>query len=86
MPKTSKSTLKIRKAPRLLPFVITAGLIGLIVSLIVAFAIAAPANFFGMVVAYGTGIFMAIGLVVALILDSISQARARTIEATKLEG
>ncbi len=65
---------------------VTAGVIGLIVSLATAWGIQASQNFFGMVVVYGTGIFMALGLLVALVLDAISSARAKTLEATKLEG
>jgi hypothetical protein len=84
--KETKATVSVRKAPRILPFVASAGVIGLVVSLITAWSIQAPANFFGVVVAYGTGIFMAIGLVLVLVLDAISQARAKTLEATKLEG
>jgi hypothetical protein len=76
----------VRKAPRIIPFVASAGVIGLLVSLITAWSIQASATFFGMVVAYGTGIFMALGLTVVLVLDAISTARAKTLEATKLEG
>jgi hypothetical protein len=86
VPKTSKSQISIRKAPRLIPFVATAGVIGLAFTLILAWTIQAPANFFGVVVAYGTGAFMAVGLIIVLILDAVSQARAKTLEATKLEG
>jgi len=84
--KETKATVSVRKAPRIIPFVVTAGLIGVIASLITAWSIQASASFFGLVVAYGTGIFMALGLVLALILDAISQAQAKTLEATKLEG
>jgi hypothetical protein len=83
--KETKAIVSVRKAPRIIPFVVTAGLIGLIASLITAWSIQATPSFFGSVVAYGTGIFMAFGLVIALILDAISHARAKTLEATKLE-
>jgi hypothetical protein len=84
--KETKAAVSVRKAPRLIPFVATAGVVGLVGSLFTAWSIQATANFFGVIVAYGTGIFMALGLVVVLILDAISQARAKTLEATKLEG
>lgn len=84
--KETKVTVSVRKAPRLIPFVATAALLGLIVSLIVAWSIQASGEFFGPVVAYGTAIITALGLVIALILDAISQARAKTEEATKLES
>lgn len=82
----SKATISVRKAPRIIPFVATAGVVGLVVSLVTAWSIQATSNFFGVVVAYGTGIFMALGLVIVLVLDAISQARAKTLEATKLES
>jgi uncharacterized membrane protein len=84
--KESKATVSVRKAPRLIPFVATAAVIGLICSLILAWSIQASSEFFGPVVAYGTAAITALGLVVALILDAVSQARAKTVEATKLES
>ena len=64
----------------------TAAVIGLVGSVILALAIGASSTFFGLVVAYGTAIVTGLGLALAVILDAISQARAKTIEATKLEG
>ncbi len=84
--KESKAIVSVRKAPRIIPFVASAGVIGVIVSLFTAWTIQATQSLFGVIVAYGTGIFMVLGLVVVLILDAISQARAKTLEATKLEG
>jgi hypothetical protein len=84
--KETRATVSGRKAPRLIPFIVSAGLIGLIVSLATAWGVHAAAGLFGVVVAYGTGIFLALGLVVALVLDAISHARAKTLKATKLEA
>ena len=84
--KESSATLTVRKAPRLIPFVATAALIGVIASLILAWSVGASATLFGVVVAYGTLIVTALGLGLALLLDAISTARAKTLKATKLEG
>lgn len=84
--KISKATVDIRKAPRIIPFVATAALIGLLVSAITAAAIKAPANFFGYVIGWGTVIFAALGLIVAVVLEQISQSRTKRLEATKIEG
>ena len=58
--KTSKAIVEIRKAPRIIPFVITAAVIGLVISAITALVINAPASFFGYVVGWGTIAFAAI--------------------------
>ncbi|MFM6977792.1 MAG: hypothetical protein ACKOWR_03660 [Micrococcales bacterium] len=83
--KETKTKVSVRKAPRIIPFVASAGVVGLLVSLITAWSIQASASFFGLVVAYGTAIFMALGLALVLVLDAISHAKAKTLEATKLE-
>lgn len=84
--KTSKAIVEIRKAPRIIPFVTTAAVIGLLVSVITAFAIKAPASFFGYVVGWGTIAFAAIGLIVAVVLEQISHSRTKRLDATKIEG
>jgi hypothetical protein len=85
-PKTSKATVDIRKAPRVIPFVITAALLGLIISAIIAFAIQAPANFVGYLIGWTTVAFAAFGLIVSVVLEQISHSRTKRLEATKIEG
>lgn len=84
--KTSVALVEIRKAPKFLPFVATAAVIGFIVSAITAWAIEAPGYFSGYVLVWGTVIFAVLGVIVALIFESISRARSKRIEATKIEG
>ena len=84
--KTSKAVVEIRKAPRIIPFVVTGAIIGLLVSAITAVAIQAPANFFGYVIGWGTIAFAAAGLVVSVVLEQISQSRTKRLDATKIEG
>ena len=84
--KTSKAIVEIRKAPRIIPFVITGAVIGLIVSVITVLTIKAPGNFFGYVLVWGTAIFAALGLIVSVVLEQISHARTKRLDATKIEG
>ncbi len=84
--KTSKALVDIRKAPKFIPFVATATLIGLFVSAITAWVIQAPGNFFGYVIVWGTVLFAFAGVIVALIFEAILRSRSKRIEATKIEG
>lgn len=84
--KTSKAIVEIRKAPRIIPFVITAAVIGLVISVITSLVIKAPASFFGYVVGWGTIAFAAIGLIVSVVLEQISHSRTKRLDATKIEG
>ena len=90
--KTTISTEKvqIRRSPKFLPFLITGGVIGVIVAFILGLSIpeqqrtAEPIITY--LVAYGAGIGVVAGIVAAVIVDWIGVARAKTFEATKLEG
>lgn len=84
--KTSKAIVEIRKAPRIVPFVATAAVIGLIVSAITAGVIQAPSHFVGYVIGWGTVIFASLGLILSVILEAISRTRTKRLEATKIEG
>ena len=87
-PKTE--SVKIRRAPKFLPFLLTGGVLGIILALIVGLAIpeeqrtAQPIITY--LVAYFAGIGVALGIVAAIVADRIGLARAKTAEATKLEG
>jgi asparagine N-glycosylation enzyme membrane subunit Stt3 len=84
--KTSTALVDIRRAPKFIPFTATAAVIGFIVSAITAWATAAPGNFFGYVIVWGTILFACVGLVVAVLVESFFRARSKRIEATKIEG
>ncbi|MEY4491975.1 MAG: hypothetical protein RL085_386, partial [Actinomycetota bacterium] len=84
--KTSKAIVEIRKAPRIIPFVATAAVVGLVVSAITAAAIQAPGHFVGYVIGWGTVVFAAIGLFVSVVLEAIFRTRTKRLEATKIEG
>jgi hypothetical protein len=79
----------IRRSPKFLPFLITGGVIGVIVA--VALGLSIPAEqrtaepVITYLIAYGAGIGVVAGIVAAVIVDWIGTAKAKTVEATKLE-
>ena len=91
----SKTTLKteqvrIRRSPKYLQFLITGAVIGVIAALILGFAIPADQRTAEPVVTYLVAYLGAagavLGIVAGLVLDRIGVARAKTVEATKLES
>lgn len=86
--KTEKVT--IRRSPKFLPFMITGGVIGLLIGAAAGVSIppeqrtAEPVITY--LIAYGAGIGVAAGIVAAVIADWIGAARAKSAEATKLES
>ena len=88
-----KQTLKtqqvrIRRTPKFLPFLITGGVIGVIIALILGLTIPAdaktPAPIITYLIGYLGALGAALGIVAAVIADRIGVARAKTVEATKL--
>ncbi len=91
MPKTEKNTeVKIRRSAKFLPFMLTGGVLGIVVALLISLAIPEQQRTAQPIVTYlvaflgGIGFF--VGLVAALILERIFIARAKAAVATKLEG
>lgn len=92
MAKTTLKTeqVKIRRSPKYLTFLIAGAILGIVVALILGLTIdedqrtAKPIVTF--LVAFLGGAGAALGITVAVILDRIFVARAKSVEATKLEG
>lgn len=86
----STETVRIRKTPRFLPFLLTGGILGIIAALLVGLTIPEEQKtgepIVTLLVAFFAGIGMSLGIVLTIILDRIGIARAKTLEATKLEG
>jgi membrane associated rhomboid family serine protease len=89
-----KQTLKtqqvrIRRTPKFLPFLITGAVIGVIVAVILGLVIPADSKTAEPIVTYLIGYLgalgAALGIVAAVVADRIGVARAKTVEATKLE-
>ncbi len=92
MAKTTLKTqqVKIRRTPKFLPFLVTGAVIGVIIAVILGLSIPAEQRTEAPVVTYLIGYLGALGAaagsVTAVIADRIGVARAKTVEATKLEG
>ena len=91
MAKTTIKTqqVKIRRTPKFLPFLVTGAVIGVIIAVILGLSIPAEQRTEAPVVTYLLGSLGALGaaagIVTAVIADRIGVARAKTVEATKLE-
>jgi uncharacterized membrane protein YfcA len=92
MAKTTQKTetLEIRKAPKFLPFMITGTVLGAILGGILYAIIPAEnrtgQDIFGYLVVYLAGLGFAGGTFLAVVLDWVSRARIKQVEATKLKG
>lgn len=88
--KITNQQVRIRRTPKFLPFLITGAVIGVIIAVILGLSIPADAKTPEPIVTYLIGYLGAIGAVVgivtAVVVDRIGVARAKTVEATKLEG
>jgi uncharacterized membrane protein len=91
----AKTTLKteqvtIRRSPKFFPFLLTGGIIGVIVAFVLNASISpevrTAAPILGYLVAFLAAIGAGVGVTIAVILDRIGTARSKTLEATKLEG
>ena len=85
----SDVTLKVRRAPKFLPFIIAGVLLGIIVAFILNATIApenrTAANILGYLVLYCAAAGLGLGMLSAIVLDAVSAARAKQVSATKLE-
>ncbi|MEY4437288.1 MAG: hypothetical protein RL100_752 [Actinomycetota bacterium] len=85
----SNTQVRIRKVPRFLPFMITFGVIGVIVGAGLGLSIPADQRtaepIVTYLIAYLGGIGVVLGIVTTLILDRIGLAKAKRVEATKIE-
>lgn len=88
--KMKTQSVKIRRTPKYLPFLLTGGGLGIIVALLVGFSIPETQRTAEPIVTYLVAFFAAIGvgvgIVAALVVDRIFASRSKTLEATKLEG
>jgi xanthine/uracil permease len=87
--RASDVTLKVRRAPKFLPFVLSGMILGIIVAFILNATIApenrTEANILGYLVLYCAGGGLAVGVLSAVVLDAFFAARAKQVSATKLE-
>lgn len=87
---TQTEKVSIRRSPKYLPFLITGGVIGVILAGILGLSIPTEQRTAEPVVTYliaylGAG-GAVLGIIAAMIADRIGVARAKTVEATKLKA
>lgn len=85
MPKTSQTTVQLRRSPKLVAFLVTFALIGLVTSLILGLVFGVATTFLLFVLAFGTAFVTFIGWVVYAIVDLIFGRRSKSVSATKIE-
>lgn len=87
-PKEITTTIRIRKAPKFLPFMSAGTIVGVIFALVLAALEPTGArggvSLAGLLVVYLGGAGFMAGTLVALGLDWISRTRSKQVEATKL--
>ena len=91
MSEPAETQVTIRRAPKISVFLILGGALGAIATLILTMLQPADPNvgypaLFGYFLLYGLPAGVALGAVVALILDRISRSRARTAIAERVTG
>lgn len=81
--------VKIRRSPKYLPFLVTGAVIGVIVAVILGLSIPTEQRTEAPVITYLIGYLgalgAALGIVTAVVVDRVGVAKAKTLEATKLE-
>ncbi|MFM6980747.1 MAG: hypothetical protein ACKOWE_05025 [Micrococcales bacterium] len=82
----TKTKLKIRKAPKFLPFIIAGAILGIILALILDSIGTGGEDILGYLIAWLTALGAVAGIVIALIADWAFSRSAKEVEATKLEG
>lgn len=89
-PKAETTTVRIRRAPKFLPFMSVGVIFGVILAFVVEAMIPQElktgASILGVLVVYLGGAGLLSGTLMALGFDWISRARAKEVEATKLKG
>jgi xanthine/uracil permease len=87
--RASEVTLKVRRSPKFLAFVLSGIGLGIILAFIFNAVIPTenrtPTAILGYLVLYFAGAGLALGVLLAVVLDSVSRARAKQVSATKLE-
>ncbi len=89
-PTETNQEVKIRRAPKFIPFMAIGtglgALLGLIIGLSVPVDQQTGKSLLGLLVVFLAGVGFGLGVLLVVILDRIFIARSKTAEATKLEG
>jgi uncharacterized protein (DUF58 family) len=87
MPKDKTETVKIRRAPKFIPFMFTGFLLGGIVaialSLLVTTQEGKTAGFITQILVYCLGLGAGVGLVAAVIFDAVTARKLKDVQVSK---
>ena len=87
MSKDKTETVKIRKASRFIPFMLTGVALGALVAILLSLTITGSdgktAGFITQLLVYCLGLGACLGLLVAVVLDQVNTRRAKSVEASK---
>ena len=87
MSKDKTETVKIRRAPRFLPFMLTGIAVGAVIATLLALTITnsdgKTAGFISQLFVYSLGIGAGAGIAVAAIVDGITAKRTKSAQASK---
>lgn len=82
-----KETVRIRRAPKYLPFLLLFATFGAIAAVVVYLNIdeasKGSASIFGLLLTFFSAAGASLGLIIALIVDGVSRLRAKTVEAER---
>ena len=84
----TKAKLKIRRAPKFLPFMLTGAVLGLISAVVINAISTAPgttSTVLGLLIGWLTGLGAAFGIIAALMADWLFRRSAKEVQATKLK-
>lgn len=87
MSNAKTETVKIRRAPKFIPFMLTGVLLGGIIAIILSLSITTQdgktAGFLTQLLVYCLGLGVALGAVAAVIVDALAARRAKDVQVSK---
>lgn len=87
MSKDKTETVKIRRAPRFIPFMLTGVLLGGVVALALTLLITTQegktAGFITQILVYCLGLGAGVGLIAAVIFDAVTARRSKDVQVSK---
>ena len=90
MSKDKTETVKIRRAPKFIPFMFTGFLLGGIVAIVLSLLITTQegktAGFITQILVYCLGLGAGLGAVAGVIIDGFSNRRIKEVEASKVSS
>ena len=87
MSKDKTETVKIRRAPKFIPFMLTGVLLGGVVAVVLSLSITTQdgktAGFLTQLLVYCLGLGAGLGVLVAIVFDALTARRAKDVQVSK---